>query len=127
MEKDFNRWSGKKKILQNSEFIDYAQEREVWWCSLGINVGSEQDGRGLEYERPVLILKKFNREMVLIIPLSTKIRESPYHVTFLHGDDRYVALISQLRLISTKRLLRRAYKMDEIPFESIRKATKEML
>ena len=41
MEKDFDRWnSSKKRIDADLNEIDY-HEREIWWCSIGVNVGSQ--------------------------------------------------------------------------------------
>ncbi len=42
-------------IKENSAL--YFHEREVWWASLGKNIGFEQDGKNKMFERPVLVLK----------------------------------------------------------------------
>ena len=75
MKKDYQRWHEEKTAIEDS----YGQrvffhEREVWWCSIGFNVGFEQDGRGEKFARPVLVFKKFNKEVFWAIPLSTKIK-----------------------------------------------------
>jgi mRNA interferase MazF len=55
--KDFDGWTVKKKEI-NAAFVPvYVHEREVWFCLLGVNVGSEQDGKHELYERPVLVLR----------------------------------------------------------------------
>ncbi|MDO8512513.1 MAG: hypothetical protein Q7S57_04525 [bacterium] len=56
MDKDFNQWNEKKKKLHNRSDAPFFHKREMWWCSLGANIGSEQDGSGEEYYRPVLIV-----------------------------------------------------------------------
>jgi hypothetical protein len=43
MEKDFDQWNSLKKQLNENERIFYAHPREIWWCSLGINIGAEID------------------------------------------------------------------------------------
>lgn len=40
----------------------YFYEKDVWWASLGANIGHEEDGKNKKFERPVLILKKFNKK-----------------------------------------------------------------
>jgi mRNA interferase MazF len=55
MEKDFDRWNGRKKTLDGAEGTALFHEREVWWCALGVNIGFEQDGRGGDFERPAII------------------------------------------------------------------------
>ena len=66
MDKDFQKWHLKKSELQEHGLRSYFHEREVWWCSLGMNVGFEQDGKGLQYMRPVLILKGFSTIIKII-------------------------------------------------------------
>ena len=74
MIKDFDTWNALKKELEN-ENIRIVHEGQIWWCSLGLNIGHEQDGKNQKYERPVLIIKKFNNAVVWTVPLSTKIKE----------------------------------------------------
>jgi len=68
MQKNFEEW-GKQKIIldkRNRKSTKvYPKEREVWVCSVGINIGFEQNGNNKSFERPVLVFKKFNNRMVL--------------------------------------------------------------
>lgn len=127
MEKDFDKWNEIKKNTHNKNFDEYIHEREVWWCSLGLNIGSEEDGKNELFERPVLILKKFNRDMILVIPLSSKVKDNKYYINFSYNNEESSALISQIKLISTKRLLRKIRKMDSKTYKEILKAVKDML
>ena len=75
MKKDFQKWHTKKTEIERSNDIRiFFHEREVWWCTIGSNVGFEQDGKGEKFARPVLIFKKFNKEIFWALPLSTKIK-----------------------------------------------------
>ncbi len=127
IDKNFDGWNEVKKKTNNSAFTDFVHARDVWWCSLGINVGSEQDGKHDTFERPILVLRKFNKDMVLAVPLSTRIKKNPYNIVFTHEGQEYAALISQIRLVSTKRLKRYMYKMSSGIFKNIRQATKTMI
>ena len=127
MEKNFDGWNQIKKRTHAGDFKDFVHAREVWWCSLGVNVGFEQDGKHDTFERPILVLRKFNKDIVLAVPLTTRIKKNPYNVIFTHEGKEYSALISQVRLISTKRLKRRMYQMDSSIFKDIRNNTKAML
>ena len=122
-----NTWNKKKKTINELVFLHYVHEREVWWSSIGVNIGFEEDGKNEQFERPVLVLKKFNREVVLIVPLSSKVKKGKYYINFTHKDIQFCALISQIRLISTKRLLRRMYTMSEREYGEIRNAVRSML
>jgi mRNA interferase MazF len=119
MRKDFDRWNEKKKTLNEVTFSDYVHEREVWWCALGINVGVEADGKHDNFERPVLVIRKFNTDAVLVVPLTSRVKKNPYHAVFKHDGETFSAVVSQIRLVSTKRLLRRLYRMDSSIFEKI--------
>ena len=120
MNKDFNSWNERKKSIHEKIFRAFVHEREIWWCSLGINVGNEEDGKNESFERPVLVLKKFNKDTVLIIPLTTKVKENKYHFPFTHENIKFAVILSQIRLVSTKRLSRRVRKIDHNLFKQIK-------
>lgn len=45
-QKDFDSWNQKKKIVNNKEHLSpLFKERDIWWLSIGINVGFEEDGK----------------------------------------------------------------------------------
>jgi len=94
---------------------------------LGLNIGDEEDGKNNLYERPVLVLKKFNRRIFLGVPLTTKVKDNKYYVEFIHDDRPFAALVSQIRLVSTKRLSRKVRKMDRPTFQRIKTAVQDLL
>ena len=83
MEKDFIKWNVLKQKLDRSEKRLIFKERDVWWCSVGVNIGHEENGKDEFFARPVLVIKKFNRHLFYGIPLTTKVKENKYyHLTF---------------------------------------------
>jgi hypothetical protein len=44
--KDFDGWNETKKRTDSRRGAPFYHEREVWWCTLGVNVGSEENGSG---------------------------------------------------------------------------------
>jgi hypothetical protein len=83
MEKDFDKekilkwfkgWAELKPKLHFSEREIYFKERQIWWASVGQNIGSEENGKHGNFERTVLIFKKFNKDTFLGMPISTKIK-----------------------------------------------------
>lgn len=128
MQKNFDQWNEHKKYMHVETERKFYHPREVWWCSLGVNVGFEEDGTGSEFERPVLILKGFSKEVCLIVPLTTSTKVNPYHVKVRIVDSREAfAIISQIRLIDTKRLSNKVGRLKEKKFEEIKKAVKGLL
>ena len=127
MQKDFDRWNEAKKKIERSTFTNYVHIREVWWCSLGVNIGREEDGNEDFFERPVLILNKFNRDMVLAVPLTTTPKRTPYHFLIPYNGTEVAAVLSQLRLVSTTRLKRRMFRLPDPLFDEIRAAVQRMI
>jgi len=125
--KDFDSWNLHKKKIEGRIFNYYVNEREVWWCALGLNIGREVDGKNHLFERPVLIIKKLSKEDFLCVPLSSKPQLSLHSCEFVHGENRYFVMLAQVRRISAKRLLRRMYKIKGPIFKIIKQRLKELL
>lgn len=119
--KYFDLWNTTKQHL-DIKILDEkfrVHEREIWWCSMGVNIGDEEDGKNELFERPVLILRKFNNGLVWCIPMSTKIKQNPYYHIIDHDDIQFSLILSQLRVMSTKRFQRFVRKMGHDEFNSI--------
>ena len=120
MKKDFHRWTTKKEALNDAKGTALFHEREVWWCALGANIGFEQDGGPEAFERPVVILKKFNLDACLIVPLTARPKEGKYYFPVGRIEDREaVAVLSQVRFIDRKRLENKICTLDEDVFRSL--------
>jgi hypothetical protein len=74
MLKDFDTWNSRKKTIDLSAINPPYLERDIWWCSLGVNIGFEENGDNENSERPVIIFRGFSKELCWIIPLTTSIR-----------------------------------------------------
>lgn len=112
MEKDFDRWNELKKRLETREEV-YCNRREIWWCSIGANIGAEASGKNELFERPVLVLRVYNMRSVLVAPLTSKPKDDPYHFELRYGDRIGWLILSHARTISPKRLQRKLYRIDK--------------
>ncbi len=119
MQKDFDVWNEIKKNLNGKMRVPFCYSREIWWCSLGVNVGSEEDGKNNMFERPVLIIKVINKDMIRIVPLTSKIKADPQHVPIKYEGRIGTLRLSHLKTISTKRLSRKLCTLDEIQFSKV--------
>ncbi|MEI6528427.1 MAG: type II toxin-antitoxin system PemK/MazF family toxin [bacterium] len=121
MQKDFDKWNESKKVIHHKNEDKFYHEREVWWCSLGINIGFEQDGKGEEFSRPILIIKGFSKNVFLCVPLTTKLKQGKFYQDIDLGDKiiRKV-ILSQIRLIDSKRLENKICTIDELQFQTIK-------
>lgn len=103
----FIEWTKLKVRLHIDERVFYFREKEIWWASLGANIGHEQNGKNHTYERPILILKKFNRHLLWSLPLTSKEKEGDYYFDLKNAGFESRIILSQLKLISSKRLIRK--------------------
>ncbi len=128
MEKDFDEWNKTKKTIHDNGEYKLYHAREIWWCSLGINIGFEQDGSKEEYRRPVLILKGLSKKTCFVIPLTTATQDHPLRpsIGLVEGKEARV-LLSQMRMIDNKRLVRKIGYLDKGIFENIQKAVKNLI
>ncbi len=129
MEKDFDSWNTEKKSVDkksiNRELFFYP--REIWWCSAGLNIGVESNGKNENFERPVLIIKKFNADMIWVLPLTTKEKQDKYHFKLEYENLKSWVILSQIKTISTKRLLRKVGSIPEVHFKEVINRVKNIL
>ncbi len=125
--KNFESWNKFKINLESTISEVIFHESEIWWSAIGVNLGHEEDGKGDLYERPVLILKKFNENLLIAIPLSTKIKEGRFYVNFLDDKLSYSVLLSQTKVMSSKRLLRKISKLSRGRFSVVKNAYFKLL
>jgi mRNA-degrading endonuclease toxin of MazEF toxin-antitoxin module len=104
MKKDFDSWNELKKNINDRNPV-YVSEREIWFCSVGLNVGSEQDGKHENFERPVLIIKKVTNNTFIGIPLTSNKKKGTWYVPI--NSTNSSAVISQIKLFDTRRLARK--------------------
>ena len=137
MEKDFDEWNKTKKSVNEQPTRVYFHPRELWFAHLGVNVGFEQDGRGLEFLRPILIVRKFNNDVLWGIPLTrTSKPGNPYYARFNYAAfpevesaplETSVGILSQLRLIDSKRLRYKIGTVHANEFGTIKEKIRRLL
>lgn len=122
--KRFLEWVGVKQKLDTYEHVPpLVKEGEMWWCVIGENVGVETLGKGENFTRPVIVLKRFGRLAFFGIPTTTNTgRSGSWYVSFVHKGTREVAMLSQARMFSYKRLFSRMGELSEEDFERTKEA-----
>jgi mRNA interferase MazF len=115
--KNFEGWITKKRVLHEKiSASPMFKERDIWWVSVGVNVGFEEDGKQENFVRPVLVVRKFNREMFLGIPMSTKLKDNKYYIPVTVKAKFVSVMISQIRVFSAKRIFNKLAEMDDGDF-----------
>jgi mRNA interferase MazF len=121
-------WMRLKLKINLSERKVFPRKKEIWWVSLGQNIGVEINGKHSRFERPVLVVKVFNTNSILAIPISTKIKEGEYLFKFMSGSNEIRnANLSQIRSISVKRFLRKIESMSDLDFDKVIEKIKNFL
>ncbi len=117
----FTNWIQQKLNIHTSKKNrpPFFNEREVWWCQFGQNIGDEENGKGANFMRPVIILKKFNQNICLVVPTSTKVKDNKYYLQIEYNDIKISALIRHLRTIDTKRLKNKIARLSPQDFEKL--------
>jgi mRNA-degrading endonuclease toxin of MazEF toxin-antitoxin module len=117
--KNFDYWNDLKKLVDMKNINLEFHEREIWWASFGLNIGSEQNGIGESFERPVVIIKKLSPNTFLCAPLSTKKKLDKFQ-SEINSNKKGFALLDQVRVLDFKRLLRKIGTADEKEFSILR-------
>ena len=101
--------------------------QEIWWCSFAANVPVEAEGASV-LERPVLVFRKFNSEVFWGLPLTSKKKEGgKFEFVFsMHQKDR-TALLSQMRVLSARRLIRRLGKISDAQLRVLNAAVADFI
>lgn len=127
-QKNFRVWHKLKLSLNDSQIRIYFHESEIWFCHLGENIGYEQDGRGADFLRPVIILKKFNNQIFWAIPLTKTGKEGKYYHSFnFYRGVKSTAILSQVRLVDAKRLKYKSGSMKKEEFIRMKEKIKRLL
>lgn len=125
-EKEFDSWNTLKKRLNNRSQV-YYREGDVWWCHFGVNVGSEQDGVGKEALRPILVLREINKDTLICVPLTARLRHDKDHVAIYFNEEFETVILSQIKVIDTRRLLKFRGRISLYLFGKIKKALRTYL
>lgn len=128
MKKDFDRWNTRKKSIDaaSDSLVDF-HERELWWCSIGVNVGSEQHSQTVDFSRPVIILRKFTRDVFLGIPLTTQVKQTNFRFRLSIKGIENDVLVLQMRAYDRKRLIRKIGMINKKAFTALRDFIKSLI
>lgn len=121
MTKDFDSWHKVKKRLEAIQKPPFFNEREIWWCSVGVNIGFEVYGKGRLFTRPVLIFRKQSAYTFLGIPLSTKLKDREDYFKFEFQNKLVSAQLNEIRRFDSRRLADKLGKLSTSKYEAIQK------
>jgi mRNA interferase MazF len=126
--KRFLGWIGvKQKLDAHDHQPPLVREGDLWWCAVGENVGIEASGKGENFTRPVIVLKKFGRLAFFGIPVTTTKRVGSWYAPFKHKGVTQIAVLMQARTFSYKRLYEKMGELDDVDFRNVKEAFARLL
>ncbi len=96
---------------------------------MGVNIGIEIDGKGIDFVRPAVIIKKLNKEHAWILPITgSKLIKSGMYIKIDHPllDEDSVVILTQPHTISSKRLMKVIGILPDDQFKEIVKSLKNI-
>jgi mRNA interferase MazF len=121
--KRFLEWIGLKEKLHGLKHQPPLVSRgDLWWASLGENVGSEINGKSKLFSRPVIIFKKLAHAFYFVIPTTSKIHEGTWYVEFRHQEMNMVACLHQARAMDHRRLSTKLGTLDDADMARVENA-----
>lgn len=110
-------WCGLKGVLCNKESNVIFKQGDIWWASLGMNLGEEMFGKGEKFRRPVLVFRKFTGNSFLGLPITRQEKHGSWYVEItLHKEKRWI-MLNQARVLDKKRLTNRIGELDGADFQ----------
>lgn len=121
-EEKFEKWSELKASLNLRDEIPYFREWQVWFINMWLNIWFEQNWKNENFQRPILIVKKFNKNMILWIPLTkTKRFWKFYKELDIVEEFKSYAILSQIKMYSSNRLLSHIWWISLLELKDIKK------
>ncbi len=122
---NYDEWNNIKKKISNKEQQILFKEGEVWWMSLGLNIGEEMYGKDHNFSRPVIVLKKLTSKTCIVLPLSTKQKQGTWYFNLILQNKIQTISLHQIRFVSVKRFIKKVAQIPEFDFDLIRKAVEK--
>ncbi len=128
MTNDFNNWNDLKQNINAKNVVINIQEGNIYFLSMGQNIGTESYGKGELFLRPVIVYKKLGKNSFVGIPLTSKIKEGSYYFTFNRKNDKKnTAMINQIKTFDTKRIVSYNGKISKNVMHDLSKKLEEFL
>jgi len=125
--KRFAEWIGLKERLHNQAHKPpLVSEGDIWWTSVGENIGSEINGKSALFSRPAIIFRKLTHSFYFVIPTTTQTKKGSWFVAFRHGGRNMVACLHQARAIDYRRLSTKLGTIDDEDYRRVLEGFKNL-
>lgn len=125
----YEKWNKKKQEIEMSaEYRSiYFKEGQVWWCSLGLNIGSESFGKGESFRRPVLIVKKLSSDLCIALPMTSKEKIGTWFLDITLDNEKRWVMLYQIKTLNKKRFYLKIGELDTKDFNRVKEKLDTLL
>jgi len=100
----YNKWNKVKQKLNTKDNIIKFNQGNIYFMSVGHNIGNEIYGHNNLFLRPVLVYRKLSSKLFIGIPLTSKRKDGNYYFNFKYKKDiSSTALLNQIRVFDIRR------------------------
>lgn len=97
-------------------------EGDIWWASIGENIGYEINGKSKLFTRPVIILKKISKGFYFAIPTTSQSRVGSWYIGFPESSLIKTACLHQARPVDYRRLYSKLGELKKIDLDRLKQA-----
>lgn len=120
MNKNFDDWFVlKKNIHDKTQKPRLFKERQIWWCALGENIGTETNGKSDLFSRPILIYKKLSQNTFVGLAMTSKDKQGSWYVPITQHKKESNVVLSQIRVMDEKRLYKLMGELDDKDWQKV--------
>ena len=123
----FDKWNKLKQIIDAKQRLISFRPRDIYFISVGQNVGCETFGKGGEFLRPVLVYKKLSKESFVGIPMTSKQKVGSYFFNFCFKNKISTLMFNQMRVFDIKRVKFFYGRIGSNTLQNIEKRVKEFM
>lgn len=124
----YDNWNNLKKRLSTNNKRIHIRNSEIYFTSIGHNIGYEAYGKDELFLRPVLVYKKLTHSTFIGIPLTSKPKSGSYYFKFSYKKDKYsYASLNQLKVFDTKRIVYKSGNIKKDDFDKLKDQMKKFI
>lgn len=116
----------KEKLHDTNHKAPYVNEGDIWWFSVGENVGSEMNGKSDIFTRPAIIYKKLAHGFYLVIPTTSQQKNGSWYIPIRHQGKEMRACLHQIRTVDYRRLWSKMGRMDDQDRKAVQRGFKQL-
>jgi len=124
----FDKWNVVKQNLNKKKKPIIFYQGNIYFMSIGKNIGYEVYGKGELFLRPVLVYKKLSKNTFLGIPLTSQEKQGSYFFSFSYKKDQVsTAMLHQMRVFDIERSEYLSGKINKNTYKNLEKKVQDFL